>query len=316
MQEHLVHRRDKEEPSRNPASSNLSSFKPSESGCSTRLLRVKWSRQHWLFFSGKGKATCWKAFMEADDEVTDCLSQLGRTASIPSDDTMALIEKLVCQLYLPKTELSSVSELRWWLFLKKKAQSERFSPTQAALREAILRAHHQALVWNNDIVANPTLSSPEKFGLGLHGEKWVPIMTTLPPATQAIIHLVKGKCAKERCSTSRCQCQKNGLNCTDLCGCSDDGERCENVLDDDSDDKINTVLKKMIMMTMMTIMMCRWRLRNTLLKVSIFCCSGRKKKFWFWLCGKLPLSIRIKLIQKLVYFSTLDWPVKASLWCF
>ena len=44
--------------------------------------------------------------MEADDKVTDCLSQLGRTASIPSDDTMALIEKLVCQLYLPKTELS------------------------------------------------------------------------------------------------------------------------------------------------------------------------------------------------------------------
>ena len=103
-------------------------------------------------------------------------------------------------------------------------------------------------------MANPTLSSPENYGLGLHGEKWVPIMTTLPPATQAIIHLVKGKCAKERCSTSRCQCQKNGLNCTDLCGCSDDGEQCENVLDDDSDDKINTVLKKMIMMT---IMMCR-----------------------------------------------------------
>ena len=63
-------------------------------------------------FSGKGKATCWKAFMEADDEITDCLSQLGITASIPSDDTMALIEKLVCQLYLPKTEMSSVSEVR------------------------------------------------------------------------------------------------------------------------------------------------------------------------------------------------------------
>ena len=46
-------------------------------------------------------------------------------------------------------------------------------------------------------------------------------------------------------------------NCTDLCGCSDDGEQCENVLDDDSDDEINTVLKKMIIMTMMTIMMCR-----------------------------------------------------------
>ena len=53
--QHVVHRRDKEEPSRNPASSNLSSFKPRESGCSTRLLRVKWSRQHWLSFPEKGR---------------------------------------------------------------------------------------------------------------------------------------------------------------------------------------------------------------------------------------------------------------------
>ena len=47
LQEHLVHLRDREEPSRNPASSNLSSFRPRESGCSASL---KWSRQHWLFF--------------------------------------------------------------------------------------------------------------------------------------------------------------------------------------------------------------------------------------------------------------------------
>ena len=80
--------------------------------------------------------------MEADDEITDCLSELGGSASIPSDDTMVVIEKLVCQLYLPKTEMSSVSEVRCWLFRKKQAQSERLPPTQAALRQAILRAHH------------------------------------------------------------------------------------------------------------------------------------------------------------------------------
>lgn len=52
-------------------------------------------------------------------------------------------------------------------------------------------------------------------------------MTTLPPAPQA------------RRSTNRCQCKTNGLNCTDLCGCSDNGEQYENVLDDDFDDEIN-----------------------------------------------------------------------------
>ena len=120
-------------------------------------------------FSRKGKATSWKAFKEAD-EITDCLSQLRGTASIPSDDTMALIEKLVCQLYLPKTEMSSVSEVRWYLFQKKQAQSKRLPTTQAALLQAILRAHHQALVWNNDVVAKTTLPSPENYRWELHGE--------------------------------------------------------------------------------------------------------------------------------------------------
>ena len=92
------------------------------------------------------------------------------------------------------------------------------------------------MVWNNDVVANPTLPSPEQFGWTLDGDQWVPLRTNLPPASQAIIHLVKCKCAKETCSTNRCQCRKNRLNCKDLCGCSDSGERCENVRDDEDDD--------------------------------------------------------------------------------
>ena len=187
-------------------------------------------------FAGKGKSSCWRAFMEADREIINALSGLGGASAIPSDDIMASIEKFVCQLYLPKTEMCSVKELRWWLFRKKQAQSERLPPTQAALKQAILRAHYQLLVWNNDVVANPSLPSPENFGWTLEGNQWIPIMTKLPPAPQAIIHLVKCKCAKERCSTNRCQCRKNGLNCTDLCGCSDGGESCENVNDGEDND--------------------------------------------------------------------------------
>ena len=73
--------------------------------------------------------------------------------------------------------MCSVKELRWWLFRKKQAQSERLPPTQAALQKAILRAHYQLLVWNNDVVANPSLSSPENFGWTLEGNQWIPIMT-------------------------------------------------------------------------------------------------------------------------------------------
>ena len=42
----------------------------------------------------------------------------------------------------------------------------------------------------------------------------------------AIIYLLNCKCAKERRSTHRYQCKKAGLNCTDLCSCSDSRELC------------------------------------------------------------------------------------------
>ena len=68
----------------------------------------------------------------------------------------------------------------------------------------------------------------------------VPAMTKLciPPAPDAITYLVKCKCAKERCSTKRCQCRRAlaGLNCTDLCICSDNGKLCESMHDNDGDD--------------------------------------------------------------------------------
>ena len=106
-------------------------------------------------------------------------------------------------------------------------------PTQAALHQAILRAHYQLLVWNNDHVANPVLPSPEGYGRQDEDGKWVPVMTNLPPAPEAIIQLVRCKCAKSRCSNNRCQCQKAGLVCTDLCLCSED---CQNEHDESDDE--------------------------------------------------------------------------------
>ena len=128
-------------------------------------------------------------------------------------------------------EWCTVKELRWWLFRKKQTQSDSKATTnQAALSQAILRAHYQLLVWNNDEVANPTLSRPETFGWTADKNGWV------PPAKNAITYLVKRKCTKERCSTKRCRCKKAGLNCTDLCSCSDIGKLCENMHDYDGDD--------------------------------------------------------------------------------
>lgn len=109
-------------------------------------------------FAGKGKPACWKAFLEADKDSVDALADLGTTAQ-PTE-----VEKLVCQLYQPKTLVSCVKDLRWLLFRKKQAQSERLPPMQAALKEAILCAHYKTMIWNNDKIPNPQLPSPESYG--------------------------------------------------------------------------------------------------------------------------------------------------------
>ena len=57
--------------------------------------------------AGKGKLACWKAFLEADSVCVDALVDLGGTSQ-PLPSTLAAIEKLMCLLYFPATQISSV----------------------------------------------------------------------------------------------------------------------------------------------------------------------------------------------------------------
>ena len=91
------------------------------------------------------------------------MAKLGTTPT-PSEKTMQAIETFVRELNVPKTPLSTLKDIRWRLFRKKQAQSERLPTTRGTLREAVLRAHYQAMVWNNDVVANPDIPSPKNVG--------------------------------------------------------------------------------------------------------------------------------------------------------
>jgi len=186
-------------------------------------------------FSGKGKVACWKAFNQADEDVLLAFVQLG-TPEYPTPDTFNGIEKFVCHLYQQNTKICKVAELRWHLFKKKQAQSEKLPPTRGALHEAILRSHYQAMIWNNDRIPNPVLPSPESYGWTKEDDQWMPVITKVPPAPKAIIELVKCCCSKDRCSTNRCQCRKAELTCTELCSCSETDDLCENIQDEDLDD--------------------------------------------------------------------------------
>jgi len=51
-------------------------------------------------------------------------------------------------------------------------------------------------------------------------------MSTLPPAPDVVLHLVKCGCMKTRCATKLCACVKANLPCTDMCRCMDTDELC------------------------------------------------------------------------------------------
>lgn len=97
-------------------------------------------------FTFKGKLECWKAFLEADEECVTAIVDLDSTILPTAGGMFYAIEKLVYQLYLPKTKISSLKDLRWLLFRRKQAELERLPPTRAALREAVKRAHYQAMI--------------------------------------------------------------------------------------------------------------------------------------------------------------------------
>ena len=178
-------------------------------------------------FAGKGKLTFWKVFKVADDDCIDALARLGRTHH-PSQETCLALESLLCKVYKSDTAITKVEEMRWWLFAKKQVQAENLPPTQGALYQAILRAHYQTLIWNNATTPKPEIPSPNGYGWTLEGNRWMPVMTLQLPAPKAVLSLVKCGCEKSRCQSNRCTCRKAGLSCTDICGCSDLGEGCEN----------------------------------------------------------------------------------------
>ena len=114
-------------------------------------------------------------------------------------------------------------DLKLYFFLRKQAHSEDLPPTKAALYQAVLRAHFQLMVWNNDQVPNPKLPSPLNYGWSIKEDNaYIPVMTTLPPAPGAITSLVECGCPTSDCKSSRCSCAHATppLNCTELCGCT------------------------------------------------------------------------------------------------
>ena len=177
-------------------------------------------------FARKGKATWFKLFLGSDDDVIRALCML-------CDDTDVTEAKFVCTAYCPKgLQISSIPDLRWHLFCKYLAESEKLPPTMGAPKQHILRTHGQARVW---------CQAAHGYHMDHDDDQLNPTTTDVPPAPKSIIEMVRCQC-KGNCTSNRCSCKSNNVPYTDLCMCNTHCENDEDTYyenrdsDDESDD--------------------------------------------------------------------------------
>ncbi len=133
------------------------------------------------------------------------------------------------------------THLRWYLFCKQLAESNKLPPTLGALEEHINYVRLQSRVWCQATVMQQQPLDPLQFGYYMDTDgQLLPLTTKVLPAPQAIIELVRCQC-RTNCSTQRCSCRRNNLSCTELCvwdiDCAND-EDCNIGNEDDDDDNI------------------------------------------------------------------------------
>ena len=180
-------------------------------------------------FSGIGKKTWFKAFLNAESNSIYALKKLLESNEV-TEDMLTELAAFVCSVYCPKGfNIESIPELRWHLFCKHMAESTKLPPTLGALKQHTLRVHVQCNVWGQCDVFHQEFLDPLQNGFYKEPSGEVkPVTTDVLPAPKAIIEMVRCRCTTN-CSSKRCSCRAASLSCTDLCNC--DSDQCEN--DDD-----------------------------------------------------------------------------------
>jgi len=192
-------------------------------------------------FSGIGKTKWFEQYLKADVDLPRALMKLPLDGDLIQEvkDELA---KFVCSRYCPKGVcITSIPDLRWYLFCTQLAESNKLPPTLGALEEHIKRVRLQSRVWCQATVMQQQPLDPLKFGYyKVASGQMFPVTTNTLPAPQAIIELVRCKC-NTNCSTQRCSCRKNNLSCTELCLCDTECENDEdcNVENDSDGDEDN-----------------------------------------------------------------------------
>ena len=103
------------------------------------------------------------------------------------------------------------------MFLSKKAELRNLPPSRATFLEGVKCVQYQFIIWKSapDIIPDKPMS--DSYGWKRDCDKYISVMTTLPPAHEAPLQVIKCGYSKSVCETPRCKYKANHLYCTDLC---------------------------------------------------------------------------------------------------
>ena len=158
--------------------------------------------------------------LQSNSQLCDGIQRLGGTFNV-SEDLFTVCETFVCQLYGSKT--NSINDCRYELFSVKGAQGDNLPPTQDALQMHVQRGNYQAAVWVRALQAKPVVPSPCGYGWEIANDQLTMKWMTRKPAPDDLLVLVSC-CCHTGCSSRRRSCVREGMPCTDACGCED----CDN----------------------------------------------------------------------------------------
>ena len=85
------------------------------------------------------------------------------------------------------------------------------------LRQAIQRAHYQAMIWCHDTEANQILPPPDSYGWRKVGSILESIVSYLKTVPDSLIELISCRWGTGKCKGFNCSCRRAGLSCTEMC---------------------------------------------------------------------------------------------------
>ena len=155
-------------------------------------------------------------FLSCDSDILTALTSLGE--EYPSPAMLSHLERFVCMLYRTKV-YTKVNELRWFLYSNRSAEGESLPTTIGSLTPHVRRAHYIVVIWIKASESHPCLPYPTEFGWTLDAttKRFDPVRCLHPPASEAMMKLVKCGCKKE--CTGNCSCRNNKIPCTELYSC-------------------------------------------------------------------------------------------------